>query len=227
MIPKVIHYCWFGRGEMPKLMKKCINSWKKYCPDYQIIEWNEENFDVDSSIFVQQAYANKKWAFVSDYVRLYVLYHYGGIYLDTDVELIKPLDPFLNHTAFSGFETPKQLQTGVIAAEKKHKAIKVWLDYYNSREFLVDGQPEKEPNVKYMTEIFLQYGLQLNDTYQTVCDMAIYPQTFFCPLCITSVEKKISRDTVAIHHFASTWRKKVRLKLLQKFVDIKKVGIAH
>ena len=108
-IPKVIHYCWFGRGKLPKLAKKCIKSWKKYLPDYKIIEWNEDNFDINSNQYVREAYEAKKYAFVSDYVRLYALYNYGGIYMDTDVEVIKSLDEFLIHEAFSGFESPKDI----------------------------------------------------------------------------------------------------------------------
>ena len=216
MIPKKIHYCWFGHGEMTPLMKKCIKSWRKHCPDYEIIEWNEDNFDLESSAFAKQAYENKKWAFVSDYVRLYVLYNIGGIYLDTDIKLIKSLDPFLQHTAFSGFETPNQLQTGIIASEKQHPAIKEWLDYYNGREYFINGVPDKEPNVKYLTDIFLKHGLVLNDTYQEICGMAIYPQTYFCPLCITSTEKKFSRNTVAIHYFTSTWRKPSEIETFKR-----------
>ncbi|MBR0278262.1 MAG: hypothetical protein IJQ50_07375 [Clostridia bacterium] len=103
-IPKKIHYCWFGEEKHSKKIKKCIKSWKKHCPDYEIIEWNEKNFDIHCFKWVEQAYNNKKWAFVSDYVRLFVLYNYVGIYLDTDVEIIKPLDKFLKHNLFSEME---------------------------------------------------------------------------------------------------------------------------
>ena len=103
MIPKKIHYCWFGHGEMPKLAKKCIKSWNKYCPDYEIKEWNEDNFDIDKYPYVREAYDNRKFAFVTDVVRLYAIYTEGGIYMDTDVEVLKPLDPFLKHIAFSGY----------------------------------------------------------------------------------------------------------------------------
>ena len=103
MIPKIIHYCWFGRGEMPKLIKKCIKSWKKFCPDYKIMLWNEDSFDINSTIWTKQAYEAKKYAFVADYVRLYALYNHGGIYLDTDQQLIKKIDCFTEHKAFMGF----------------------------------------------------------------------------------------------------------------------------
>ena len=118
MIPKKIHYCWFGRGEKPELAKKCIKSWKIYCPNYEIIEWNEENFDINSNQYLKEAYENKKYAFVTDYVRLFVLYTQGGIYMDTDVEVIKPLDEYLHHEAVSGFENTTQIPTGLMACRE-------------------------------------------------------------------------------------------------------------
>ena len=110
MIPKIIHYCWFGRNPKPKLAEKCIKSWKKYCPEYEIIEWNEDNYDLSSApLYVRQAYEAKRWAFVTDYIRLQVIYENGGIYLDTDVELRKSLDPLLVHQAYFGFEDEKNI----------------------------------------------------------------------------------------------------------------------
>ena len=113
MIPKVVHYCWFGRGEMPELAKKCIASWKTFLPDYQIKEWNEDNFDINCNQYVKEAYESRKFAFVTDYVRLYAIYTEGGVYMDTDVEVLKTLDPFLHHHAFSGFETDGNVPTGM------------------------------------------------------------------------------------------------------------------
>ena len=123
MIPKIIHYCWFGRGEMPPLAKKCIKSWKKYCPDYEIKEWNEDNFDLDMYPYAREAYDNRKFAFVTDVVRLYAIYTEGGIYMDTDVEVLKPLDSFLKHIAFSGYENDTLVPTGIMASEKGAKWI--------------------------------------------------------------------------------------------------------
>ena len=118
-IPKIIHYCWFGGKPKPELAEKCIRSWKKYCPDFEILEWNEHNFDVTTAPrYVQQAYACKRWAFVSDFVRLKALTEMGGVYMDTDVEVIKPLTPYLHHRAFAGFEHPERVQTGLLACEK-------------------------------------------------------------------------------------------------------------
>ncbi len=119
MIPKIIHYCWFGRGQKSEKIKACIASWKKYLPDYEIVEWNEDNFDLSSNLYVKQAYDSKKWAFVSDYVRLYALYHFGGIYMDTDVEVLKSLDEFLDAPSFTGFKTKDSPITAVLAQKKK------------------------------------------------------------------------------------------------------------
>lgn len=217
MIPKIIHYCWFGHGEMSPLMKKCIKSWKKYCPDYEIIEWNEDNYDIEKYAFTKQAYDCKKWAFVSDFVRLDVLEKYGGIYLDTDVKLRKSLDDLLNNHAFTGFESSlRALQTGIFGAEPGHKVIMLWLDYYRNREYLVDGKPDMNPNVMYMTDIMLKKGLELNNRYQVIDDMVIYPQTYFCPLKTDSVEKNITKDTYAIHYFTSTWRSEAGRKAAKR-----------
>ena len=216
MIEKVIHYCWFGKGEMSNKMKKCLNSWKKYCPNYRIIEWNEDNFDIESTQWTKEAYAVKKYAFVSDYVRLKVLYEHGGIYMDTDVELIKPIDPFLKHHAFSGFEGPESAPTGIIAAEKNHHVIKRWLDWYKDRPYLVESRPNMDPNVSFMTADLIEHGLVMDNTKQVVDDMIIYPQTFFCPLYLDKFETCMSRNTVCIHHFTSTWRSAEELKKFRK-----------
>ncbi len=212
MIPKTIHYCWFGRGEKSPLMKKCIKSWKKYCPDYEIIEWNEDNFDVDSVLWTKQAYEAKKWAFVTDYVRLWVLYNYGGVYMDTDVEVRRPIDRFLTHSAFSGFESIESVPTGIMAAEKGHPTMALWFSYYEGREYLIDGKPDKNPNVRFMTDMMLERGLVLNNEYQEVEGMAFYPQTYFCPLSVVENGNCITENTYTIHHFTSTWRTKKEMK---------------
>ena len=206
MIPKIIHYCWFGRGEMPKLMKKCIKSWKKYCPDWKVIRWDEDSFDVNSTLWTKQAYEARKFAFVSDYVRLKALYEMGGVYLDTDVELVQPIDGFLEHHAFSGFESPDMVQTGIIGAEKGNAVIKSWLDYYEGRAYLVDGKPVMVPNVSHITENLKNRGLRMDDSLQVVDGMAIYPQTWFCPLSAVSIQRKITENTHVMHYFTSTWR---------------------
>ena len=136
MIPKVIHYCWFGGNPLPELAKKCIESWKKFCPDYQIIEWNESNFDLNINTYVKEAYTAEKWAFVSDVARLYALVNYGGIYMDTDVEVLKPLDDILNFKAVSGFETKERIPTGMMACEKGHPLFEEFLREYNEAHFI-------------------------------------------------------------------------------------------
>lgn len=217
MIPKVIHYCWFGHGEMSPMMKKCLKSWKKYCPDYKIIEWNEDNFDINSSDWTKEAYEAKKYAFVADYVRLEVLYRYGGIYIDTDQELIKPLDPFIMHGAFLGFMEPKSVNTGLMGSEREHPIINQFYRYYENRHFLVSGKPDLNPNTEWITEILLKNGFRQGNEYQVLdYDMHIYPQTYFCPTSCVSIEDCTGKDTVALHHWAMTWRKPSELKTFKR-----------
>ena len=207
MIPKRIHYCWFGRGAMPKLMKKCIKSWKKYCPDWEIILWNEDSFDINSSLWTKQAYEAKKYAFVADYVRIKVLREQGGVYLDTDQELIKPLEPFQKHRCFVGFMDSANISAGVIGAEPEHPIMVQMMQYYENRHFLQpDGQMDIKPNTNWMTDILLEQGLRLDDSFQNVGDVAVYPQTYFCPTSCVSIEDKTGPYTVALHHWAMTWR---------------------
>ena len=210
MIPKVIHYCWFGRSEMPPLAKKCIKSWKKYCPDYEIKEWNEENFDINLIPYVEEAYKAKKYAFVADVARLYAIYTVGGIYLDTDVEVLKPLDPFLKHLAFGGFEDGIHVSTGIMASEKGAKWAKENLDYYNGRHFVrEDGSFDITTNVTTITNYMLKYGLRQDNTYQDfpgLCTM--YPKDFFCPKSYFDLKIYKTDNTVTIHHFAASWHTK-------------------
>jgi mannosyltransferase OCH1-like enzyme len=207
MIPKKIHYCWFGGNPLPKSAKKCIKSWKKYCSDYQIIEWNENNFDISSApLYVRQAYEAKKWAFVTDYVRLYALYTNGGIYMDTDVEVIKPLDVFLKHKAFSGFEDDTRIPTGIMAAEKEHPLFKEWLDQYNDKKFLLcDGTLNLETNVVAITKSMKKSGMQFNNTLQTINDCTFYPNDYFCPLNNNTGKLDKTENTYTIHWFSTSW----------------------
>lgn len=143
MIPKIIHYCWFGHNEKPEIITKCIESWKKHCPDYQIIEWNESNFDISSNQYMKEAYDAKAWAFVSDVARLMIVYKYGGIYMDTDVELSSSLDDWLNLGAFYIFESSRYIASGLgFGATKNHSSVKKMLDFYDSHTFLVKGKPK-------------------------------------------------------------------------------------
>lgn len=206
MIPKKIHYCWFGRGQLPDLAIKCIESWKKYCPDYEIIEWNEDNFDVNCCEYVKEAYENRKFAFVSDYVRLYAMYTQGGIYMDTDVEVVKSLDVFLLHQGFSGFESDTQIPTGIMACEKDFPLFKDLLSYYDDRHFVnEDGTLDLTTNVVSITNLLSEKGFIPNGQYQVVDGFALYPRDYFCPLEDSTGKMFKSKNTSTIHWFNKSW----------------------
>ena len=152
-IPKVIHFCWFGGAEYPDLIKNCMASWEKYLPEYEIVKWSEENFDVNCNQYVKEAYENKKWAFITDYVRLYALYNYGGVYLDSDVEVLKPIDEFLDNEAFSGFESRDTVPTAIMASVKGQRFMGELLhDYDNRKLILEDGSIDMTANTVVITE---------------------------------------------------------------------------
>lgn len=207
MIPKIIHYCWFGGNPLPKLAKKCIKSWKKYCKGYEIRRWDETNFDITSApLYVQQAYEAKKWAFVTDYVRLYAMTTYGGIYMDTDVEVVAKLDKFLHHQAFSGFEDEVHIPTGIMACEKDFPLFREFLQYYDTASFIKeDGSLNTTTNVIIMTDICLKYGLVRNGQLQEVEGFALYPPEVFCPLNYKNGKLKRTKDTATIHWFNGSW----------------------
>ena len=207
MIPKIIHYCWFGRNPKPKLAEKCIKSWKKYCKGYELIEWNENNFDISKApLYVKQAYEARKWAFVTDYVRLWAMVNYGGIYMDTDVEVIKPLDPFLRHKAFSGFENDVQIPTGIMACEKGFPLFKELIDYYDHAFFLDEnGNILDETNVIVITNICTKKGFVGNNKMQEIEGFFLYPKEYFCPIDYSTKILKKTKRTVTIHWFAGSW----------------------
>ena len=221
MIPKVIHYCWFGRGKMPELANKCIESWKKYCPDYRIIEWNEDNFDINCCAYVKEAYESKRFAFVTDYVRLYVMYTYGGIYMDTDVEVVRSLDEFIGHQGFSGFESETQIPTGIMAGEKGFSLFKELLTYYNNRHFIDEnGFEDTTTNVITITAMLSEKGFIPNGKYQVVDGFALYPRDYFCPLEDSTGVMYDSKNTATIHWFNKSWvpqRLRVRSKITRVF----------
>lgn len=219
MIPKVIHYCWFGRGQMPKLALKCIESWKKYCPDYEIKEWNEDNFDLDMYPYVREAYDARKFAFVTDVVRLYALYHEGGIYMDTDVEVIKPLDSLLQYDAVSGFESPTQIQTGLMASLDGHPLFKELLDEYNGIHFRrPDGTLDTTTNVTRISNTCLKYGLRLDNTLQTVCGFTLLPKDYLCPKSYKTGELELTANTLCIHHFSGSWVQNNKAKRVKRMI---------
>ena len=210
-IPKTIHYCWFGRNPKPKLAKKCIKSWKKHCPEYEIIEWNEDNFDISSCpLYVRQAYEAQKWAFVTDYVRLKVIYDNGGIYLDTDVQLIKSLDGLLKFDAYFGFEDGNHISTGLgFGAIKNNPIVQEIMDDYNDINFiLADGTYDLLPCPVRNTNIFLRHGLIQNNTFQIINNCAVLPSDYLCPIEYETGKKNITDNTLSIHHFSASWQAK-------------------
>lgn len=205
MIPKKIHYCWFGKNKKSKLIKKCIKSWHKICPDFEIIEWNEDNFDVNVCEYTKQAYENKKWAFVSDYCRFYVLEKFGGIYLDTDVELLKPLDGFLS-SPFAGFEKGDSVNTGLImGCEACDSLCRAMLQEYNSDKFVIDGSLNLKTVCERVTAYLCNYGLELNNTTQKVENYVIYDSTYFNPFDMDTGKINLTENSVSIHHYAASW----------------------
>lgn len=217
-IPKIIHYCWFGRKPKPKLAEKCIQSWKKHCPDYEIIEWNEDNFDISTApLYVRQAYEAGRWAFVTDYVRLKAMLEMGGIYMDTDVEVIKSLDPYLQQEAFAGFEHPTRIQTGLLACTKKFPLFQEFIAYYDTAEFLhPDGSHDITTNVQILTDLCVRHGLRKDGSYQVIDGFAIYPTEFFCPVDYDTEKLNKTRKTVVIHWFASSWHTEEELRILRE-----------
>lgn len=225
MIPKVIHYCWFGKGKKSELCKKCIYTWKKKLIGYEIKEWNESNFNINCNAYVAEAYEKKRYAFVSDYVRLYVLYNYGGIYLDTDVEVLKTFDSLIKLKGFMGFENEELVAAGVIGSIKNNEFIGELLRLYNNKHFLVKGKANTVTNVRTITNLLLENGLIQNDKYQEVYkdNMIILPSDYFYPLKLGDKKPIITKNTFCIHWYEGswlTWYQKIKINLI---IEIKKI----
>lgn len=206
MIPKVIHYCWFGRNPLPPLAEKCIASWREFLPDYEIKEWNEDNFDVNIIPYTAEAYAAKKYAFVSDYARFWILYNYGGVYFDTDVEVIKRMDDILAAGAFMGCEqdSPITVAPGLgIAATAKMPIYKKLLDYYTPLHF--DAGNITMTIVGHTTNVLKSFGMNESIGIQNLADLYIYPAEYFNPTNIVTKRLKITSNTRSIHWYAGTW----------------------
>ena len=219
MIPKVIHYCWFGRNPKPKLAEKCIASWKKYCPDYEIFEWNEDNFDVNQNPYTRMCYEEKKYAFLTDYIRLLVVYQHGGIYFDTDVEVVQSFNDLLLSPAFFGFEGQKFVNTGVgFGASAGDETVKKMIDEY---DVLLDGQHGVIGCPTLNTQALLKLGLTLNGRKQTLTTGAeVYPADYFNPYNDETGELEKTKNTHSIHWFAKSWLDKksiIRSKITQPF----------
>ena len=209
MIPKIIHYCWFGGNPLPDDALKYIESWKKFCPDYEIIEWNEKNFDINCCEYVKEAYNAKKWAFVSDYARFKILYKNGGLYFDTDVELIKPIDDIVASGPFMGLEptlNSPYIAPGLgLAASPGMSLYKDIIDDYDKSHFELEKDGRYKTVVKRVTDILKRNGLKLNPEFQKICGVIIYPAEYFCPLNYYTGEINITENTRSIHHYTASW----------------------
>ena len=218
MIPKVIHYCWFGRKPLPSLAIKCIESWKKYLPDYEIKEWNEDNFNVNIIPYTQEAYEASKYAFVSDYARFWILYRYGGLYFDTDVEVIKPMDDIIARGSFMGCETMADGLTAIsvapglgLGATSELSLYKEILDVYSKLHFIEkDGSYNLKTVVSYTTEILFKHGLRDSNDIQKCADVWVYPIEYFCPVSVKDGKLRITDNTRSIHHYSQSWQSPVR-----------------
>lgn len=235
-IPKIIHYCWFGRQEKPEKVKKCIESWEKFCPDYQIICWNEDNYKIESKCaFVQEAYRAGKWAFVSDYARIEVVYEHGGVYLDTDVELLKPLDDIICQGAYAGFEDKAFIATGLgFAGSAGDKVLKRMLERYHELVFDVKRFSDiKCPVIN--TAVFREFGLITDGSYQELaCGWRILPQEYLCPMDLHTGKCRITENTISIHHYDASWQSSGEYHKNRLIIGIKKIlpeklisGIQH
>ncbi|MGH4038742.1 MAG: glycosyltransferase family 32 protein [Sphaerochaeta sp.] len=235
MIPKKIHYCWFGGGPIPQKDQKCIESWKKFCPDYEIVQWNETNYDIRKNKYMSQAYDAKRWGFVPDFARFDIIFNEGGFYLDTDVELLRSLDELRENDAYMGFEGGNWVNGGIgFGAIKGHELIRELRDMYDAMSFVnEDGTLNLLPSPHYITEFLETKGLERNDTMQEINGMTIYPKEYFAPKDYYSGKMEITDNSISIHQYNASWQTphkkrmlKVRRiigdKLYFKLVDIKK-----
>lgn len=230
LIPKKIHYCWFSGNPIPEPLNMCIESWNKFCPDYEIIRWDESNYDIHKNLYMEQAYTHKKWGFISDFARLDILHQHGGIYLDTDVELLRSLDALLYQPAFLGVETWGTVNSGgCCGAQPRNPVISQLLENRKAAALVRrDGSLDLTSNGVYETKPLLKLGMRVNGTTQVIADgmMTVYSSDFFHPFDYMSGETKITENTFSIHHFSGTWlgpeAVKEREKTRQRFLNFKK-----
>lgn len=205
-IPKTIHYCWLSGEPFPEDVRKCINSWTEKLPDYRIKLWDKNSFDCGICTYTRQAMERQKYAFVSDYVRLHALYHEGGIYLDSDIEVLKSFDGLLGNKAFTGFESGGRIGAWILASEKGNPLFKRLLEYYTGRQFYNDeGEMDLTPNTVPVTKTLVEYGLQPKNEMQRLGDITVYPEEYFCPKNPWNGEVKITESTYAMHYFKGAW----------------------
>lgn len=218
MIPKTIHYCWFGGNPLPELAKKCIASWKKYCPDYEIIEWNETNYDIAKCAYMKEAYQSQKWGFVPDYARFDIIYHHGGIYLDIDVELLRNIDHLLVNTAFMGFESQNFVNPGlIIGGEQGNEALKKIMHWYETHHFIKEsGEMDLTASPAIVSPILGEMGLRNEQSVQLLNgSLTIYPKDYFCPMDYYTGNLNITENTISIHHYYASWLTPNRKKWVQ------------
>lgn len=207
LIPKTIHYCWFGGGELPELARRCIDSWRTFCPDYEIVEWNERNYNLDLYPYAREAYDSGKYAFVTDVVRLYAMAHYGGFYMDTDVEVVASLEPLRRYEAVSGFESETEIPTGLMGSIPQQPMINELLSEYECVHFLDDsGRMDLTTNVVRITNACSAYGFLPNNTFQVVNGFAFLPKDYLCPKDHATGRINRTKNTIAIHHFNGSWQ---------------------
>lgn len=219
-IPKIIHYCWLGGNPKPQSVLRCIDSWRKYCPDYEIREWNESNLDISTNDYTRQAYEAKAWGFVPDYLRLWIVYTYGGIYLDTDVQIIRSFDPLLKERGFAGFEDNEHISLGLgFGAEAGNPVIAEQMQVYKDLCFVCeDGSQNRTPSPQYSTAVMKSLGFQTNDgTIQRINGFACYPPEYFCPKSFTTGMVKLTRNTYSIHQFDASWYSEEEQAQKQKY----------
>ncbi len=212
MIPRIIHYCWFGRGEIPQLAKECIASWHRYMPDWEYKLWNEDNFDVACNAYVQEAYKAGKYAFVTDYVRLYALAMEGGVYMDTDVEVLKPLDNLLHLQAFTGYEGSKYQPpvTGLMASVANGEWVSEQLHAYDGSHFIKeDGSFDVTTNTQRISAIMRSNGFICDGKQSQYKDLTVFPSDYFCPRQTTG-EYLLTENTYCNHHFMASWNDRRR-----------------
>ena len=208
-IPKVIHYCWVGGKPLTPLAQKCLDSWRYFCPEYKIIRWDESNYNFAKHPYMKQAYEAKMWGFVPDYARLDIIYQHGGIYLDTDVEIIKPLDDLLIDNFFAGFESREIIALGLgFGAEAHHTVLKGMMDDYDNYAFTnADGSLNLLPSPQIQTKFLRKYYHIKDDNgkIQKMKEITIYPKEYFCPKDFLTGKINITDHTYSIHHYASSW----------------------
>ena len=235
---KVIHYCWFGRNALPESARKCIESWKKYCPDYEIVQWNEDNFDCTSCDYIKEAYEHKRWAFVSDYARFWILYNYGGLYFDTDVELIRPIDDLVERGPFMGLERDMDFQSCIkkdgvddlyvnpglgLRADSGLKLYAEILDEYKDRHFIdASGKEDITTVVQIVSKILERHTVEVIDEITLkIGELYIYRKDVFCPMDYRTGKLTVTDRTRSIHHYTASWMTADELRNQEIFIEAK------